>query len=234
VEGVLAETGWASRREDVPLPSGRTFNVVAERRGQGVEPRPLWIVGAHLDSINVSGATRPAPGADDNASGTAGLLEIARALAGRTTDADVTLLFFGGEELGLFGSKAHVAGMSAADRARLRAMLNMDMIGTMNTSAATVLLEGGSPSASLLVDLEAAAQAYTELVVQTSLQAALSDHVPFVEAGLPAVLTIEGTDSANDAVHSERDTIDRVDAGLALQILRMNLAYLMGAAGVSR
>jgi hypothetical protein len=50
--------------------------------------------------------------------------------------------------------------------------------------------------------------------------------VPFLDEGIPAVLTIEGTDSANDRVHSERDTLDTLDIGLALEILRMNVLFV--------
>ena len=53
-----------------------------------------------------------------------------------------------------------------------------------------------------------------------------SDHVPFIDAGVPAVLTIEGSDNANEAIHSERDTIDRIDYDFALEILRMNVAFV--------
>ena len=52
--------------------------------------------------------------------------------------------------------------------------------------------------------------------------------MPFLDGGIPAVLTIEGADSANSAVHSDRDVLDTVDPELALEILRMNLAALVG------
>ena len=50
--------------------------------------------------------------------------------------------------------------------------------------------------------------------------------MPFIDAGVPAVLTIEGSDNANEAIHSERDTIDRIDYDFALEILRMNVAFV--------
>ncbi len=52
--------------------------------------------------------------------------------------------------------------------------------------------------------------------------------MPFLDAGIPAVLTIEGVDSANTAIHSERDVLATVTPELALEILRMDLAALVG------
>lgn len=80
----------------------------------------------------------------------------------------------------------------------------------------------------LINDLAAAAATVTSLTVETSLHPFASDHVPFLDAGIPAVLTIEGADSANSAVHSDRDVLDTVDPELAMEILRMNLAALVG------
>ena len=79
--------------------------------------------------------------------------------------------------------------------------------------------------------LASAAAAYTGLEVQVSLSPYASDHVPFLDAGLPAVLTIEGADGANTAVHTAGDTVDRVDVDLAAEIVRMNVAYFASLAG---
>jgi Zn-dependent M28 family amino/carboxypeptidase len=72
--------------------------------------------------------------------------------------------------------------------------------------------------------LASAAATYTALGVQTSLHPFNSDHVPFIEEGFSAVLTIEGTDGANDNVHTANDTLDNINYDLALDILRMNVA----------
>ena len=107
----------------------------------------------------------------------------------------------------------------------------MDMIGTLNTPAPTVLLEGAAVSQGVIDGLAEAAASYTSLAVQTSLNAANSDHVPFISAGLPAVLTIEGADSANDNIHTANDTLTHVDDALAIEILRMNTAFVANAIG---
>jgi Zn-dependent M28 family amino/carboxypeptidase len=107
----------------------------------------------------------------------------------------------------------------------------MDMIGTVNTPVPTVLLEGAELSQRLIDRLAEAAATYTSLVVQTSLHPFNSDHVPFIDASMPAVLTIEGADGANDNIHTGDDTMDRVDIDLALEIVRMNVATAASALG---
>ena len=204
-------------------------NLIADRVGSGPEPRAVVVVTAHLDSINIDGGpAAPAPGADDNGSGSAGLLSIAGIFAEHPAEADLRLILFGGEEEGLFGSLQYVAGLPPAERSRISAVLNMDMIGSLNTPPPTVLLEGGAVSQPVIDGLAEAAASYTSLVVQTSLNPFNSDHVPFIDAGIPAVLTIEGADGANDRVHSERDTMEFVDESLPVEILRMNVAFLAG------
>lgn len=223
----LTQLGYTTSSQGVTLSGGTTQNIIAEKLGRASGSHDLVLVTAHLDSINIpDGPSGLAPGADDNASGSAGLLEIARVLAEHLALHDLRLVLFGGEEQGLHGSQHYVATLSPSDRARLWAVINMDMIGTRNTPAATVLLEGAAVSQSLIDLLADAAATYTGLTVQTSLSPYASDHVPFINAGLPALLTIEGADSANTAIHSAADTIDRIDYDLAIEILRMNVAAI--------
>ena len=221
----LTGHGYTVATPSISVGGAASSNVVADRPGDGTGG--IVLVTAHLDSINLAGGPgAPAPGADDNGSGSAGLLELARVLATRSWRHDLRLILFGGEEEGLFGSKQYVAALPAAERARVRAVLNMDMIGTRNTAASTVLLEGAPVSRGFMDDLAAAAATYTGLQVETSLSPFASDHVPFIDAGMPAVLTIEGADSANSNIHSARDILAHVDLDLLREILRMNLAAL--------
>jgi hypothetical protein len=105
---------------------GRTYrNVVASF---GPETGSLLVVGAHYDSFGGFGAN---PGADDNASGTAGLLEIARLLAGRPLDRRVDLVALANEEPPYFGSAqmgsaAHARSLAGRD---VRGMICLEMIG---------------------------------------------------------------------------------------------------------
>ena len=104
----------------------------------------------------------------------------------------------------------------------------MDMVGTRNTAVPAVRLEGAPLSQRLIDDLASAAATYTDLRVETSLKPFASDHVPFINAGVPAVLSIEGADSANGNIHTAADTLEHIDLDLAVEILRMNLAALAG------
>jgi hypothetical protein len=224
----MVALGYQTARMPITVGSGTSANLIADRTGLGAD-RGLVVVTAHLDSINQGGGVAaPAPGADDNGSGSAGVLELGRLLTSRLWKNDIRLILFGGEEEGLFGSKQYVATLPPADRTRIRAVLNMDMIGTKNTAQPTVLLEGATVSSGQMTELATAAATYTGLQVETSLNPFASDHVPFINAGMPAVLTIEGADSANGHIHSANDTLNFIDWSFAADILRMNIAALAG------
>jgi aminopeptidase YwaD len=148
-------------------------NVVAVKRGT---THPDWtvIVGAHHDGAGSS------PAADDNGSGTAATLEIARALADIETDVTFIFITFDGEEWGLYGSW-HYANLAAARGDNIVYMLNMDMIAHLtNDTEANALYYGNSVYAQLWADLA------DSLVGITSYLASYgggSDHYPFAENG---------------------------------------------------
>jgi Zn-dependent M28 family amino/carboxypeptidase len=109
----------------------------------------------------------------------------------------------------------------------------MDMIGALNSSTRSVLIEGSPLSKAVINGLSNAAATYTQLKVETSLTPFASDHVPFINAQIPAVLTIEGADNTNSNIHSESDTLDKIDSEIALEILRMNVAFVAEQIGNS-
>jgi len=228
----LKEMNYKTRLQMVTVSDGKSRNIIADKPGAGAGARSVVIVTAHLDSINLAGGpTAPAPGADDNGSGSAGLLEIASAFQHHRSVHDLRLILFGGEEQGLFGSKRYVASLSFSERARIRAVVNMDMIGSLNSPSRSVLLEGASLSQTVIDKLSQTAATYTELTVETSLNPFASDHVPFINASIPAVLTIEGADNANGNIHSAKDIIEKIDYDFALEILRLNIAFVAGEIG---
>lgn len=235
VAAQFTKLGYATREEPVAFGARGTLNIVAEKPGTAPEDeRRLVYVVAHLDSINEAGGVNaPAPGADDNASGAAGVLEIARVLAATTARHDLRLVLFGGEEQGLHGSRLHVAGLTDADRSRITMVVNMDMIGRLNTAAPSVLLEGATVSQHVIDALAQAAHDTSDLEVFVSLEPFASDHVSFINAGLPAVLTIEGEDQLNTDEHTPRDTLAGLDISVAISILRMNTAAVATMLGAS-
>lgn len=117
-------------REQVFEARGRTYRNVTATFGLSASGRPLWIVGAHYDAF---GATGNLPGADDNASGVAGLLELARLLGRQQPNQPVMLVAFANEEPPFFaseqmGSAVHAASMSREHQA-VAGMICLEMIG---------------------------------------------------------------------------------------------------------
>ena len=112
----LEKIGWKPKIQKF----GRGFNVFAERQGSNKDAGAI-LLAAHYDTVAQS------PGADDNASGVAAILEIARLLGSQTTPLTLQLAFFDKEEAGLWGSKAFVAKKSNLDN--LGGVIVMDMIG---------------------------------------------------------------------------------------------------------
>jgi Zn-dependent M28 family amino/carboxypeptidase len=230
----LEDMGYVTHLEDIMVDGGPSWNVIADREGGAARERGVVLVTAHLDSININGGSAaPAPGADDNGSGSAGLLDISRAFRDHRGENDLRFILFGGEEEGLFGSKRYVSDLPAEERSRIQAVVNMDMIGALNAPTRSVLIEGAPLSQRVMDSLGEAAMTYTQLAVETSLRPFASDHVTFIEAEIPAVLTIEGADSTNGNVHSEADTMDHVTYDFAVEILRMNVAFVASEVGMT-
>ncbi len=229
----LTALGYTVSVIPVSVGTQSSSNVVAIKSGTSATPGSVYAV-AHLDSVNSEGGpSAPAPGADDNASGSAGVIALAEAAARQVFAHDLVFILFGGEEQGLHGSLQYVAGLNQSERARIRAVINMDMIGHVNATPQSVLLEGATVSQLVIDGLADAASQFSNLAIQVSLNPFASDHVPFINEGLPAVLTIEGADGANDQIHTAGDVRDRVDAAFAMQILRMNAGYVAAVAEIS-
>ena len=217
--------GYQTERIAISVGDRPSLNVVANRVGAGSELCSVVIVTAHLDSINHDGGPAAnAPGADDNGSGSAGVLQIASCLRELPNVNDLRFILFGGEEQGLFGSKQYVDGLSGSERGRIRTV-DLDMIGCLNSNPASVMIEGAAVSQAVIDGLSEAAATYTGLAVEVSLNPFASDHVPFIDSGLPAVLTIEGADQANHNIHGGNDVIGNINYDIAMEILRMNVAF---------
>jgi len=104
-------------------------NVVATLRGVS-DPDRIYVVGGHYDSINGDNrdATDPAPGANDDASGTAAVLEACRVMCEVPFAATILFVCYDGEEMGLLGSTAHAAALRAAE-AEIDGMITNDIVG---------------------------------------------------------------------------------------------------------
>jgi peptidase M28-like protein/PDZ domain-containing protein/PA domain-containing protein len=174
------------------------------------------VVGAHYDHLGRGGEGSLAPdavgavhpGADDNASGTAAVLGLARAFAA-AGGAPRTLVFvaFSGEEMGLLGS-AHYVRHPALPLETTAAMVNLDMVGRLRNDT---LYVGGVDSGSGLRRIVTAAAQGLDLTLQARGDPfAPSDHTSFYTAGRPVLFIFTG---AHDDYHRPSDTWDKINAG---------------------
>jgi len=194
--------------------SSSVQNVVAYKAGTGL-PEHQIIVGAHRDAVSVS------PGADDNGSGTAGVLEVARVLKDIETEMTFIFILFTGEEQGLNGSW-HYANEAAANGDSIVAMINMDMIGYEgNLNDVTIYHSPDATYAELYRDL-ADSLSGVSLTGHLSGTSGGSDHYPFQQNGYDVVFTIEYNFSP--VYHSANDNSSYLDYTYMARIVKGCLA----------
>ncbi|MFN0009767.1 MAG: M20/M25/M40 family metallo-hydrolase [Planctomycetota bacterium] len=208
-------------------------NVVGLLRGSDpVLAEEFVVVGAHYDHVGVDARGRIACGADDNASGVAALLEIAEALATAGPRRSALFCAFAGEEDGLLGSKAF-CGDLPVPKAKIVAMINMDMIGRGDAGEVAVL---GIPQNPSLEKVIARARklkpsGLREVVMRQGEELfQRSDHYSFHEIGIPVLFFFEGLPiEENEDYHTWRDTVDKVDTGKMLNTTRLvyNTTWLL-------
>jgi hypothetical protein len=164
-----------------------TQNVIAETKTG--DPTQVIVVGAHLDSVG------PGSGINDNGSGSAALLEMAKHINKMKLRNKVRFIWFSAEESGLLGSEAYVASLDDAQRGRIAAMLNFDMIASPNFARLVYDGDlsdsppppGGAPPGS--ADIEQMFLDYFEdqgLANEPTAFDGRSDYGPFIAAGIPA------------------------------------------------
>jgi aminopeptidase YwaD len=169
----MMQSGPVSVRLEVRTKSG-------PRDSQNVVARPpdgecRVVAGGHYDSVPAG------PGANDNGSGSATVVEMARVLAADGEFDDVCFVLFGSEEVGLFGSAHFVGSLTLAESDTLEGMLNFDMVGV----GRQWLLTGSLG----LTDIAAAEaeERGLDYTVESSSTAVGSDHASFINADIPAV-----------------------------------------------
>ena len=226
----LSTLGWQVRPHSfrtpagvswgVPVPAGRSVNVVATR-GDVRRGRPWLAVGAHLDTVP------QAPGAEDNASGVGVLLAVAEAVAEARTRLPVVLVAFGSEEPRgpgdddhHYGSRAFVAELGPAQRRTLRGMVSLDRVGV---GGVLPVSSARGPDALHAELLSAARRADVPVVAESENRA--SDHWSFVRAGLPGV-RLGSTPYAG--YHSAADVPAVVDRDQMERAARTVVAWLRG------
>jgi len=200
------------RREEAQVP-----NVVAVIPGRAPKLRKEFIaLGAHMDHLgmgerhSMGGAEARGqvhPGADDNASGTAMVVELARALKQARPKRSILLLHFGGEEEGLLGSQYWVQHPTLPIES-VKFMLNFDMVGRLDLKAPKLMMGGlGAPKAAV-----EAAQKFVpkDFAVSADVGASVggSDHMSFSQAKIPTFFFFTGI---HGEYHRPTDTADRIN-----------------------
>ena len=217
---VLAVSAGAARelrgrvrvRVDAVSARRTTHNVVGEIGPEGAER--VVMAGAHLDSV-VAG-----PGMNDNGSGVAAVLEVAEQLASRplADGAALRVGFWGAEEIGLVGSRRYVRGLSAAERRRLRAYVNLDMVGSPDAKAEVYEGKGAAGRR-----IEAALREGLPRGTGEEDLGGASDHASFQNAGIPVGGIFTGLDRC---YHRACDRLGNVDVELAASAARATVGAL--------
>ena len=189
-------------------PTGTAYNVIA--KPSGVETCTT-VIGGHHDSVAVTG------GADDNASGTAAVLELARTAAAMGLPGANCFVLFGAEESGLLGSRAFVDALTPAEVGSIDAMLNLDVVGI--TLQLNLI---GSPDLVEVTRLEAGRLAIDASPSELP-QNVGSDHLSFLEAGIPVVMF----NRLDDLIHTPSDSIDRIEPQSLEEAIELALATLV-------
>ena len=209
MKGLHSQGRAAFRKDPVEL-----RNVVGILRGSDEKlSAEVVVVGAHFDHIGRRDKDPEKPqgdviynGADDNASGTAGLLAVAQALSQAPERPKRTIIFcaFDGEEMGLVGSRHYVEHPSVPLE-RTVAMVNLDMIGRSRNGAVTVYGVGTAKEFPALVNRAAEG---LDLKVQQGRSAMIpSDGLPFVSKRVPTLMFFTGLHSDYHRVTDEADRI---------------------------
>ncbi len=228
-----------------------------------IQPERRIIVGAHYDSINLrargdKAAEAPAPGADDDASGTAVVLELARVMSQYRFRKTIVFIAFGGEEIGLIGS-SHYAAHAKAAAEQIEAVFNNDIVGTNQVGITHNDIDGSdddtggsdgdtgnrlrvyspdppdSASRRLARFVQDTTPRYVpvlkiELVYSADRFDRGGDHIPFQKNGFAAVRFTSASEHT-DVQHTPDDTPDKVSFSFTADVARVNGAAIASLAG---
>ncbi|MBA2444941.1 MAG: M28 family peptidase [Nocardioidaceae bacterium] len=233
VQRRLAGYGFDTRRQTVRVPAGDSWGVPVDAGTSanviatppGFDPAEPWrLVGAHLDTVAV------APGAEDNGSGIAVLLELARLAAAGDTSLPTVFVAFGAEEpvgsgdaLHHFGSRLHVDRLPAEQLNTLRAMVSLDRIGVSDAEIVPVCT-GGLSSLRVRDDLISVARRLGFETLPCT-DNTTSDHWSYEQRGV-AVARVGSTPYS--AYHSPWDVPDVVAPDQLGRVGRIMWAWLRG------
>jgi len=204
------------------------YNVIASLKGD-TNPDSICIVCGHYDSANRTDEIYTfAPGANDNASGVAAVIEIARVMKKNNIRPQSTIRFiaFAAEEMGLLGSYSYASRISNP-KAAVKMVLNNDMIAVHPENGNyTVNILDYPNSQQLSSKAKALAAEYTELATITNNTSnKASDSYPFSQYGFPAIFFMSAASDAN--YHTSNDLVDACNFSYCKEVVRLNAVLLL-------
>lgn len=224
-------------------------NLVAIKKGKSQKER-IIIVNAHYDTIAVSkdgkfnyeDVNTEAPGANDDASGVAAVLEMAKIIAGYETEATIHFIAFAGEEQGLVGSTLYAQKMKQQGK-NVEAVLTMDMIsnikagnGYIESTRVRVFSEdpNDSPSRELARYVRRIGEMVlpameVDLIFRADRFGRGGDHTPFVVEGYPGIRFTEARENYSNQ-HTTTDVFDNLSVPYCADITRIILASVLSLA----
>lgn len=203
------------------------FNVIGIKQGM-VRPQEYYLVGAHYDSTSGK-PCQNAPGANDNASGMAGVMELARVFSKLNTEASIIFVAFSGEEQGLLGSKKYSKTLvNSGMAADIKAFIILDMISYYKSTRG-ILIEGSEKTlqqAEAISRLVSYGTTYTSLDLETTTDYGDSDHEPFLNRGMAGALLIESDWSDYNYYHTIKDQMAYQKILYGLEVVKLAAAML--------
>ncbi len=213
--GYEPEYQWFAGRNAL---GGQTANVLATLKGT-VNPELVYVVSSHYDSVAIG------PGADDDTSGTAALLEAARLMAGRPQPATIVFASFTGEEAGLLGSREYVR-QAVEKKLRIVGALNNDMVGWANDHRLDNTIRYSNRG---IRDIQhGAAMHFTNLITYDALYYKSTDAAAYYEAYGDIVGGIGSYPVlGNPHYHQSHDLLDTINHQLVTEVAKTTAATLM-------
>ena len=186
-------------------------NIIAVKKAKR-NPDSIFILGAHYDAPwafeNLKGSEIPtSPGADDNASGTSGVLDAARVLSGFGFNKTLIIILFSAEEIGLQGSKYFVENLDRKNK--IFAVVNLDMIAYQEKENPKVTISTSPISEDISNCVKNAISQYVDTLDYNISTFVHSDNLSFLDNDIPAVSLsdILTENNANPYIHTMADTI---------------------------
>jgi len=219
LKGQFESYGYEVELFDFNMPSGpASDNVLATKLGTKY-PDEYVVIGGHYDSYSYSGN---APGADDDGSGTCGVMEVARVMSDFETDRTVIFCAWSGEEYGLYGSEAY-AEWAAGEGLNILGYFNIDMCGYRHPGNPILTDIIAPSSAQPLADfyMDVCALYLPDFIVgMGSLSGGDSDHTSFNNNGYMGIFPFEDAQNYSPYIHTSDDVI-----GLSVNSLEMCMIF---------